>query len=511
MEIEIVRHAAEHGVDTPAVHAAWRLVADLPFETSGRHMTHVWQSGERWSVAIKGALEGVLEHCAIAPAERARAAAAMADLAGRGMRVLAVARRDGRGAPPVDRAAAERDATLVGLLGFRDPVRPEARAAVEACRGAGIGIKIVTGDHALTARAVAELVGLEVGDERVVTGAELEALSEEERTARIRRAVVLARIRPEQKYEIVDRLVAAGEVVAMTGDGINDAPALRRASIGVSMGKGATEVARQAAGMVLLRDDLGAIVESVREGRRIYANLQRAFLFLVAFHIPLVALALTTPLVGVPILLPIHLVWLELVVHPIAALVFESEPAPPDVMARPPRAANEPLLPRRMLARSIGSGALLSAGALAIFLLSRGAGDDAARTAALAAVLAGGLLLAWVERRPDLAWWRAGLPRTRRFWVVAAAVGASLPLVLAIPVLSRLLHVAPIGILDVGLAAGIALASISWRVRGLRPAGAPVGAPARQADGEGPPARAAVGSAGDERSAGGGLLGGEAR
>jgi Ca2+-transporting ATPase len=470
MEVAIARHCAEHGVDAAEVQRSWRLAADLPFEAAGRHMTHVWQRGDRFSVAIKGALEGVLEHCAITPAERARALAAMAELAGRGMRVLAVARRDGSGPPPLARDAAERGATLLGLLGFRDPVRLEARAAVDACRGAGIQIKVVTGDHALTARAVAELVGLPVGDERVLTGAALAALPDAERTARLRAATVLARIRPEQKYEIVDRLVAAGEVVAMAGDGINDAPALRRASIGISMGGGATEVARQAAGMVLLRDDLGAIVESVREGRRICLNLQRAFLFLVAFHIPLVALALTTPLLGVPILLPVHLVWLELVVHPISALVFEIEPAPPDVMAHPPRAPAAPLLPRRLLARSIGSGLVLAAGAVALFALRRDGGDDAARTAALAAVLAGGLALAWVERRPELPWWRAGLPRTARFWIVAAAVAASLPLVLAVAPLARLLHVAPLDSAGVVLAVGLALASIVWRVRRVRPA-----------------------------------------
>lgn len=466
LEVAIARHCVEHGVDIAEVHGIRQLVADHPFEVAGRHMTHVWRCDDHWSVAIKGALEGVLEHCAIAPADRARALEATADLAGRGMRVLAVARRDGEGPPPLTRETAERGATLIGLLGFRDPVRPEARAAVEACRAAGIAIKIVTGDHALTARAVAESVGLDLGGDRVVTGPELETLGDRDRTARIRGAAVLARIRPEQKYEIVDRLVASGEVVAMAGDGINDAPALRRASIGVSMGRGATEVARDAAGMVLLRDDLGAIVESVREGRRIYSNIQRAFLFLVGFHIPLVALALTTPVLGVPILLPIHLVWLELVVHPIAALVFEVEPAPPDVMTHPPRARVSPLLPRRMLARSLGSGVLLAAGAVAIFVLRRDAGDDVARTAALAAVLAGGLALAWVERRPERSWWRAGFPRTARFWIVAMAVSASLPLVLAVSPLARLLHVAPIGASDVVFAIGIAVASIVWRFGG---------------------------------------------
>jgi len=475
MEVAIAEHCTEHGFDIHEAHRVWRLVIDHPFEAAGRHMTHVWQRGDRWSVAIKGALEGVLEHCTISDEDRARAQAAMTDLARRGMRVLAVARRDGEGDPPLDREPAERDATLLGLLGFRDPVRVEARDAVIACRRAGIAIKIVTGDHALTARSVAELVGMEVSDDAVLTGAELEALPEAERTERLRHATVLARIRPEQKYEIVDRLMTAGEVVAMTGDGINDAPALRRASIGVSMGGRATEVARSAAGMVLLRDDLGAIVESVREGRHIYANLQRAFLFLVAFHIPVIGLALTTPIVGVPILLPIHLVWLELVVHPVAALVFEIEPAPPDLMTRPPRSPMEPLLPRRLLVRSLITGAVLAVGAFGVFLLRREAGVDAARTAALAAVLAGGLAVAWIERRPDVPWWRSGLPTTRRFWIVTLAVALSLPLALVVPPLGTVLHVAPIAATDIALALGAALLAIAWRVN--RPGRAPPARP----------------------------------
>jgi Ca2+-transporting ATPase len=396
----------------------------------------------------------------------------MRELAAAGMRVLAVARRDGDGGAPRDRIAAETGVTLVGLLAFRDPVRDEAREAVAACRTAGIAIKIVTGDHALTARAVAEAVGLPVTDDRVLTGAELDALPSEARTARIREANVLARIRPEQKYEIVDRLVASGEVVAMAGDGINDAPALRRASIGVSMGTRATEVARDAAGMVLLRDDLGAIVDSVREGRHIYLNLQRAFLFLVAFHIPLVGLALTTPLVGVPIVLPIHLVWLELVIHPIAALVFEAEPAPSDLMRQPPRPPAQAMLPWPILVRSLISGSILTLAAVGIFILRRDHGDEAARTAAFAAVLAGGLAVAWVERGLGVPWWRVGVPRTLRFWIVAVVVAASLPIVLAIPPLAQALRVARIDVFDAGLALVAAFATIAWRIRGVPDRGA---------------------------------------
>ena len=454
MEVAIADHCKIHGVDVAALYRA-RLAADHPFEAAGRHITHVWQRGPRWTVAIKGALEGVLEHCPAADA--AAAHAAMAALAARGMRVLAVARRDGEGPAPTDRGEAETGVRLVGLLGFRDPVRTEAREAVASCASAGIHIKVVTGDHALTARAVAEAVGLPVDD--VLTGAELEALPPGERADRIRRATVLARIRPEQKYEIVDRLTAAGEVVARAGDGITDAPALRRAAIGVSMGARATEVAREAAGMVLLRDDLGAIVESVREGRHIYLNLQRAFLFLVAFHIPLIGLSLFA------VLQPIHLVLLELVIHPMSALVFEGEPAPPDLMRRPPRPPGQAMLPRPLLVRSIITGLVLTAAAIAIFVARRGAGEDVARSAAVVAVIAGGLAIAWVERGLEGPWWRAGVPRTLRFWIVSLAVVATVALALAVPPFARALHITVVTPSDLGLAAVAAVAAIAWRLR----------------------------------------------
>ena len=447
MDIAIGQHCKEHGFDVAALHARGRLAADHELEAAGRHMTHVWQFGPRWTAALKGALEGVLEHCTLAAAARAAAVSQAEELAARGMRVLAVARRSGEGPAPLDRADAEQGAELVGLLGFRDPIRTEARDAVAACRQAGISLKIVTGDHALTARAVAEAVGIPVEDHRVVTGLELEKLDADARSERIRHATVLARIRPEQKYEIVETLVGAGEVVAMAGDGINDAPALRRASIGVSMGAHATEVAREAAALVLLRDDLGAMVDSVREGRHIYRNLQTAFLFLVAFHIPLIGLALTAPLIGVPILLPIHLVWLELVIHPIAALAFEAEPAPPDLMTRPPRPPNQPMLPRPLLVRSIIVGVLLAAFAFATFVALRDGGEAIARTYALVVVIVGGLVIAWFSRAVEGPWWRAGVPRNARFWIVAVVVLATLALVLAIPTLARLLHVVPFGAL----------------------------------------------------------------
>jgi len=209
---------------------------------------------------------------------------------------------------------------------------------VAECQHAGIRITMITGDHALTAHAVAEIAGILHENDLIVTGDELTALSDVERVARIRRAAIFVRISPEQKFLIVDGLKSAGAIVAMTGDGVNDAPALRRADIGIAMGQRGTDVARATADLVLLDDNFASIVATVREGRHIFQNIQRAFLYLIAFHIPIVVLAIAAPSIGMPlVLLPIHLVWLELIVHPVSAIVFQAEPAAADIMSRPPR------------------------------------------------------------------------------------------------------------------------------------------------------------------------------
>ena len=468
MEAAIVTHAADRQISATDLHGRWRLVFDHPFERDGKHMTHVWQADDRWKVVMKGALEGVSEHCDLSPGERTNAELAMSELAGDGMRVLAVATKEGLGEPPAERADAERSVALIGLLGFRDPLRPEVPAAIEACRSAGIQVKLITGDHALTARVIAEQAGIPIGAGSIVTGPELAEMSAIDRAQRIREATVLARIQPEQKYEIVDQLVAAGEVVAMTGDGINDAPALRRASIGVSMGRGATEVARAAAGLVLLDNDFGALVETVREGRAIYANLQRAFLFLVGFHIPIIGLAIAAPILGLPLLLlPIHLVWLELIVHPVAALVFEGEDAPAGVMNRPPRSPDISVLPARLLGRSVISGTIITVAALALYVWRLPAGVEIARGAAFTTVIAGGLALTWAERALDQPWRSVSIPRTARFWIVVGAVAATMPIAMLIPGLHQVLQIDPIGLVDWGLAIAIAALAVVWRVGGV--------------------------------------------
>jgi len=470
MERAIFAHCAEHGIDPDALHARWRLIRDHPFDPIGKHMSHVWRYGDgRERVVAKGALEGVLEHCEATPADRERILRMHSELASRGMRVLAVAMREASAeGSGIARSRSEDETALrlCGLLGFQDPLRPEVPAAIAECESAGIRLKLITGDHVLTAHAVADASGMAHTDDAIITGDQLDRLDRERFAAAAMRCAVFARIRPEQKYAIVDALERAGEVVAMTGDGINDAPALRRADIGVSMGRRGTEVARAVADLVLLDDDFTALVATIREGRRIFANIQRAFLYLVGFKVMLVALALSAPLLRLPILLlPVSLVWMEMIVHPVSALAFEGEEAGNDVMLQPPRDPTAPLVEPASAIQSLLTGALLSAGALALYALRLDRGVQYARSAAMVVAVAGSIAMVWAGL-PRIGRWRLAVPSAARFWIVIALVAASLPAFMLIRPIASVMMIAPIDARDWACGLGVAALAAGWRLLG---------------------------------------------
>jgi Ca2+-transporting ATPase len=490
LEREILAHCRSHGVEPEALYAHWRLVHDYPFDMIGKHMSHVWTpaagngvgAGERGYrleaeggdgdpvalIVAKGALEGILEHCALSAGDRKRALAMNLELADQGMRVLAVAGRTSQDGFSGVRERDERGLELYGLLGFRDPLRPEVPQAVAQCQSAGIRLKLITGDHALTAHATAEAAGIAHEDDLITTGAELVKLNPDRAAELARRASIFARVQPEQKYQIVDALVRAGEVVAMIGDGINDAPALRRAHIGVAMGRRGTEVARAAADLVLLEDNFAALVNTIREGRRVFGNLQRSLRYLTAFKTALVAAAICAPLLGLPLLLlPVDLVWLELIVHPVSALGFEGEPAAADVMRQPPRDPHLPLLGRRRVMRSAVSGMLLAAVALAAYAARLDHGEDYARGLAMTVVVMGSLVLVWAELAGERPWWRVRPPARLTFWLITLLVALSIPLFMMSGAAAGLLRIAPITAGDWGIALGLAIVPALWRISGL--------------------------------------------
>lgn len=330
-------------------------------------MSNIWDHADTLSVAAKGAPEAIAGLCHLPSDALAAMTAAVEAMAVRGIRVLAVAT-----AQPENRDWAETqhdyEYKLAGLVGLADPIRASVAGAVAECRSAGIRVVMITGDYAATARSIATQAG--IADGNVLTGADLESLNDTQLAEQLKTVTVFARIMPEQKLRIVQAFKADGEIVAMTGDGVNDAPSLKAAHIGIAMGKRGTDVAREAAAIVLLEDDFGSIVQSVRVGRRIYDNIRKAMAFIFAVHVPIAGLALLPLFFGLPLLFgPIHIALLEMVIDPVCALVFEAEQDEEDIMARPPRNPTEPLFSLAMIVWSVFQGAAAFAMLATVFFI----------------------------------------------------------------------------------------------------------------------------------------------
>jgi P-type Ca2+ transporter type 2C len=474
MEQAFHRLAAAALQGTPHVHERWTLLREYPLSPGLLAMAQVWDAAEGGVrvVAAKGAAEAIADLCHLAPAAAAEMQAHAVEMGADGLRVLAVARADLVDGPlPTEQH--DFDFRLVGLVGLADPVRPGVPAAVAECEGAGVRVVMITGDSPDTARAIGRQVGLHPAE--VLTGADLESLSPEDLAARVRGAEIFARVVPEQKLKLVQALRADGEIVAMTGDGVNDAPALKAADIGVAMGGRGTDVAREAAALIVTDDDFTSIVGAIRLGRRIHDNLRRAMGYILAVHVPTAGLALLPLLLGWPmILFPVHIVFLELIIDPACSMAFEAEPGDPDLMRRPPRRVDAPLFDRRMLVVSILQGASLLAATLFAFRfgLAHTGADASARAMAFTTLIAGNAGLILVNRS-----WRGSVlsilsARNLAAWAVIAGAVATLALSLAVPFFRNLFRFGTVDLHDLGLAAAVGLGSLAWFeiLKAVRPA-----------------------------------------
>jgi Ca2+-transporting ATPase len=384
-------------------------------------------------------------------------------MATRGLRVIAVARGHTmeETLPPQQH---DLDFTFVGLIGLADPLRPEAKAAIDECRRAGIGVAMLTGDYAATAQAIAAAAGLE-SHGGVLTGPEVAALDDAALAERVRDVRIFARILPEQKLRLVEALKRRGDVVAMTGDGVNDAPALKAAHIGVAMGGRGSDVAREAASIVLLDDNFAALVAAVAQGRRIFDNLRKAMAFIVAVHIPIAGLALLPIAFGWPLVLfPVHVVFLEMLIDPICSIVLEAEPAEPDTMRRPPRRRDEPLLAMRTLLWSVaqGSAALVFILALYGWALLRELPANEARGLAFTALIVADLMLVLVNRAWSTRPFRGFLRPNPALAVAVVAAVSALGLVLFVPSLEHLFGFEAPPLVLLIVAVGLGSASVGW-------------------------------------------------
>ncbi len=425
----------------------WKLVHAYGIRPELLAMSNVWQApdeGREFVVAAKGAPEAIASLCHLEGADLAELTRAVDAMATAGLRTLALARASFRGR---EWPASQGGFTfgLVGLVGLADPLRRGVSEAVGECRTAGIKVIMITGDYPATARAIARQAGIDA--DQVLTGVELEQLDEAGLAGRARTTTVFARILPEQKLRIVNAFKAQDEIVAMTGDGVNDAPSLRAAHIGIAMGGRGTDVAREASSIVLLDDDFGSIVKSVRLGRRIYDNLRKAMGFILAVHVPIAGLALMPLVFGTPILFgPMHIAFLEMVIDPVCTLVFEAEEEERDVMRRPPRSPGEPLFSGSLIGWSLLQGALVLATVATIYVVAfrRGMPEQEVRALTFFSLVLGIVALIFVNRS-----FSASLLTALRklnpslVWVVVA-VFSMLGLTLLWPAASRLFRFGPL-------------------------------------------------------------------
>jgi P-type Ca2+ transporter type 2C len=445
------------------------------------YVSHWWRNADgRGRVVVKGAAEAVQGLCDAPslPHEADRMAAAMSQ---QGLRVLAVAEGDWDAGEPVPTTLPR--LRWLGLLGFLDPLRDDVPQAVQECQAAGIRIVMITGDAPLTARAIAGAAGLAAAanhrNAEVLTGAQVADLDEPQLQARLKEVSIFARIAPAQKLRIVRALQSLGHVVAMTGDGVNDAPALRAADIGVAMGERGTDVAREAASLVLQDDSFASLVAGVRLGRRIFLNLKKSVGYLLAVHVPIVGVALMPMLIGGPqLLLPLHVVFLELLIDPACSLVFEAEPAPDNTMRVPPRASSERLISGHALWQALAVGATGLLAVLAVQALARTQGwsDEWSRAAALGSVvLANVAMLVWFRRGAQR---HVGHRSNPVFWWLIAALTLACGCVLGWTPLTRQfglpmapgVQVAGWALMAVGLVGlvGLVRGGWAWRRQAVR-------------------------------------------
>jgi Ca2+-transporting ATPase len=420
---------------TEHLHADWALAHGYPLAPELLAMSQAWQArtGDRYVLAAKGAPEAIADLCHLPPAKVEAIRRDVGLLATEGLRVLAVARGE-YGAARWPDSQHDFDFEFLGLLGLADPLRPGVPEAVAACRTAGIRVTMITGDHPATARAIAQQAGISAAN--VLTGAEMAKLDDATLADRIRGTSVFARIMPEQKLRLVQAFAADGEVVAMTGDGVNDAPSLKAAHIGVAMGGRGTDVAREAASLVLMDDDFTSLVTAVRLGRRIDDNLRKAISYILAVHVPIAGMSLLPVLFGWPLLLgPIHVVFLELIIDPVSSIVFEAEPEEAGVMTRPPRDPKAPLFGPTLLARGLLQGTVVLIAALGMFLIGvRDAhGEDVARAMAFVTLVLGNLGLVFANRSIDTSAFRAILRPNPALAFVLGVTVLALTLALEVP------------------------------------------------------------------------------
>lgn len=470
MDIAVTKLARDTLLHTEHWHELWPLHREYGLSEQLLAMSQVWQSAPGvFEVASKGAPEAIANLCHSPNEQTRQLMQEVAVLAAEGMRVLAVAagRHYGDAMPAHQH---DFDFELLGLIGFEDPLRRSVPQAVAKARNAGIKVVMLTGDYPATASEIANQAGIE-DTGLVVTGADIAAMDDDALQAATRNAHVYARIMPEQKLRLVQALKSSGEIVAMTGDGVNDAPALKAAHIGIAMGKSGTDVAREAAAIVLLEEDFGRIVDAIRLGRRIFDNLRKVMLYIIAVHVPIAGMAVIPLLLGWPVMLmPMHVVLIEMIIDPMCTFAFESEPEEKDLMLQAPRPMSDLLVALPQLSLGVVQGLILLLACLLVFRISLSMhySEELARTLAFLALTGGNLAMIRVIASRSLVLKGFFGSSRRSYWLITVMASTVVTVCIYLPWLRSIfgfevpdLQQAAIAIIS-GILAGLGIELVKW-------------------------------------------------
>jgi P-type Ca2+ transporter type 2C len=433
--------------NTEHLHDNWEHIREYPLSKALLALSNVWKSpdGQDYLIAAKGAPEAIADLCHMNEVSKLKQH--INTMASRGLRVIGVARALFH-KPRLPEEQHEFDFRFLGLIAFEDPVKPTVKDAVKECHQAGIKVIMITGDYPNTAQNIAKQIGLKQSYQ-LITGPELDKMNDKELREKIKTVNIFARVVPEQKLRIVEALKANGEIAVMTGDGVNDATALKSAHIGIAMGGRGTDVAREASALVLLDDDFSSIVQAIKMGRRISDNLKKAMSYIIAVHVPIAGMSFLPVLFNWPlVLLPIHIAFLELIIDPVCSIVFEAEPDEKDIMNRPPVSVKEPLFGRNRILISFIQGliAMLVVVAVYLYMFYNGHGAEEARAIAFSTIVVTNLGLILTNRSWTRPFWQT-LFSSKNYalrWIFLVTIIA-LGLILYLPVLNRIFQFAPPG------------------------------------------------------------------
>jgi Ca2+-transporting ATPase len=448
------------------IHKNWKLVKEYPLSKKITALSHIWESPDKnhFVIAAKGAPESIIELCHMKENEKESLLQIVTGLANEGYRVLGAAKAsfDKAGLPDSQH---EFDFEFIGFFSFTDPVRENVPETVSECYSAGIRVIMITGDYPGTAQSIARKIGLK-NPESYILGSDLDKMNPDELKEKIKSTNIFARVVPEQKLLIVNALKANGEIVAMTGDGVNDAPALKSAHIGIAMGSRGTDVARESAALVLLDDDFSSIVSAVRLGRRIYNNLKKAMSYIFSIHIPIALMSLVPVLFKLPlVLLPAHIAFLELIIDPACSTVFEAQPEGENIMKNKPRNIKESMFNKPTMLISVVNGLSLFVVMIAVYLITlkvRGLGEDVARTIAFTTLVFGNLALIATNASRSKNVIRIFRDKNKALYVVLAIAVVFLGAALYIPGLRNIFHFSILGLTDLAICFALGIGTALW-------------------------------------------------